>query len=663
MVRHLPSGLLILAVLTSVEAAQSAHDQARSRVFIGDWWDYYNRALERIEARDWPGAEADLHETLRWRKEDSPSARTYGVHLLQYYPNRELGVVLHETGRFGEAVEALERSLSTVRTARAAYYLNAARRELLRRTAPETDPPTVVIESPPEPYTTGELELVWRGKANDSSNVSELVVGAVRVPLEVAVQEVPFEVTLPLLPGVNEVVIAAQDLLGNRRRVVRTVVVDRQGPVLALHRLSVERDSIPPRVRIEATAHDANGVAQVRLYGAPLALEGAQDVTIEQTLSVPPGKATLDLLLRDGLGNENHVLLDLDAPPRWGMLERHLSSFRFCSIVPAPLLLASAGEEPEIELLRMPGQRPVYLDRYPVHGVAGDRTGIAAVSVNGYALDLPRGTSLMFSYTVPLRGGMNEIVASATNTRGLAACARGWIRREDAATMYHDHHLAVAVPAFVCEATDPHAQMLRQYLLEHLVGEGRFQLVERLDLEQVLAEHRISRSQLADPHARLPAFGLRAADLLLVGHVIRGRGACTALMTAIDTAGGERLWQGDAFHPDPDVPQLRRMAEDLYLQLKDRFPLVEGSVAKVRSRDLLVTLGHLQQLRPGMVLFSYRLGPALFDPDTGMDLGREPIDLGRLRIQKVVEDRLSAARPVDASATSGFLPGDRVITR
>lgn len=68
--------------------------------FRGRWWNYYERGRSFADGGFWLEAEHDLRRALDVRTFDKRRSRTYGLHYIQYFGNRELGVVLYRQGRF-----------------------------------------------------------------------------------------------------------------------------------------------------------------------------------------------------------------------------------------------------------------------------------------------------------------------------------------------------------------------------------------------------------------------------------------------------------------------------------------------------------------------------------------------------------------------------------
>jgi len=71
----------------------------------------------------WKEAELDLKEAIRQREKDQQWARTYARNFISYFPHRELGIIYYKQGRYEEAVNELNISLSTLHSPRAESYL------------------------------------------------------------------------------------------------------------------------------------------------------------------------------------------------------------------------------------------------------------------------------------------------------------------------------------------------------------------------------------------------------------------------------------------------------------------------------------------------------------------------------------------------------------
>jgi len=78
------------------------------------WWNYYERGVSYADGQFYPEAISDFKAAIRQRESDQRRARTYGMHFVDYFPHRELGIVYFLRGDLQSAQKELERSLSEV---------------------------------------------------------------------------------------------------------------------------------------------------------------------------------------------------------------------------------------------------------------------------------------------------------------------------------------------------------------------------------------------------------------------------------------------------------------------------------------------------------------------------------------------------------------------
>ena len=107
-------------------------------LFQGRWYHYYERGLSFAEGLCLGEAEKDLKEALKQRDDgDCRRARTYGMHFVDYFPHRELGIVLFHQKRYADAIRELEVSLNAAVTAKAEFYLDQSRKALILSQMPD----------------------------------------------------------------------------------------------------------------------------------------------------------------------------------------------------------------------------------------------------------------------------------------------------------------------------------------------------------------------------------------------------------------------------------------------------------------------------------------------------------------------------------------------
>ena len=77
--------------------------------FRHKWWNYYERGLSFADGQFFKEAVKDFNAAIRKREKDQRMARTYGMHFMDYFPHRELGIVQYQTGN----LEAAKRGIIT----------------------------------------------------------------------------------------------------------------------------------------------------------------------------------------------------------------------------------------------------------------------------------------------------------------------------------------------------------------------------------------------------------------------------------------------------------------------------------------------------------------------------------------------------------------------
>jgi tetratricopeptide (TPR) repeat protein len=117
------------------------YGKVKGAFFGHQWWHYYERAISYADGEFYEEALEDLKEAVDRRKKDQRMARTYGMHFIDYFPHRELGIVYYQISDLEKAKTELEKSLRQFPSAKARFYLDRVRKALLEQEAEELPPP------------------------------------------------------------------------------------------------------------------------------------------------------------------------------------------------------------------------------------------------------------------------------------------------------------------------------------------------------------------------------------------------------------------------------------------------------------------------------------------------------------------------------------------
>ncbi len=89
----------------------------------GEWFKVYGEGLKAMKRGNYEQAARRFKEAIKGNPTDKRKVRTYGLHFIEYFPHRELGICLYNLGNTTAAQRELKKSLQDEPSARANEYL------------------------------------------------------------------------------------------------------------------------------------------------------------------------------------------------------------------------------------------------------------------------------------------------------------------------------------------------------------------------------------------------------------------------------------------------------------------------------------------------------------------------------------------------------------
>ncbi len=251
-------------------------------------------------------------------------------------------------------------------------------------------------------------------------------------------------------------------------------------------------------------------------------------------------------------------------------------------------------------------------------------------------------------------------------------------------------------------------------LATELVKTGRFRVIERQQLDKILAEQNLGDTARVDASTAARIGKILGVQLVVIGGVSEfgisekggkipqvgkwkwGRGVGGKLVTGksslsarlVDTTTAEILgaYEASGSHKfgsaefagakagtkwDSGMASkvLAEAVEDLARNIakgaNDLSPSttrggLEAKIAKVGSGTVYLNIGSAEGIKVGDRFEVRAMGEAIIDPDTGESLGGVETDVGIVEVSKVINERLSEARIVEGS---GFAVGNRALMK
>ncbi len=647
------------------------------------WWNYYERGVSYAAGAFWDDAIADLRAAIKQRDKDQRRARTYGLHFLDYFPHRELGVVYYRLRRYPEAIRELETSLSSVDNAKAKLYLNRARKARLEQAGLDTTSPQIRLDAPADGLVTNRFSVTVAGRADDDTYVAAVALQGRSQFIELAAPRIVFTQVVPLRDGANAIRIVVRDLVGHETRKRMTVHLDRHGPLVSID--AVEVVGMPPRphARVQGVVADRSPIARFELAGRRVPVGTATPSAFRQEVPISPRTASLPFEVADTIGNvtrgEIALRLPVQAPVREGKA-RTPRLTRWAALQPdavmtdaTPVALIRVARrrdrEPPVIKLRDVGERlTVYEDRVYLEGQAVDASAITVLSVNGEPFPHAKAHQLFFGSMLALTEGDNVIRVEATDEAGNTAQRTLVVTREIPPMRQIESRLKVSLlPLAKQGRISGLDETVDDVLFTTLVNQRRFDLAERPRLEKILQELKLSQTDLVDPATAVKLGKIVAAEGAMIGKVNETPHSLEVFVRFVDVETWLVLAAVDIYD-DVEASQvfppqrMRGLMEGLAWKLQRRFPLVEGYVAEKDGKTLLTDLSEAQGIRQHMKLIIYREGKTLTHPRTGKILQRPGQILGEARIKTVSRD-LSEAALLSSQENGRVQELDRVMTK
>lgn len=656
----LPSFLIVLLIVINCQHGSSPNGKdtytkegtvygVTRGLFRERWWNFYERGCSFASGEFWAEAMVDFREALKQRDTDGYRARTYGMHFIDYFPHRELGIAYYHSGHYPEAIGELSTSLSQIETAKAKYFLNRARAEMLKLTQSDEFPPVISHLSLKDGCRTNLLAINLTGVVEDDTFVSSIVINGSPLFIELAQQKIPFSQEVFLERGGNTIRIEARDLTGKRTTTEIDVLVDREGPLVVIREPFEHETLNADKVTVKGFLWDESGIASFAIKGEGFALHGEKEFAFSQEIKLTEGRNSLTFEAMDYAGNLTQGELILlsdqkDCPTgvsstsfkRVAFLEKATDFGGFPLFARAE---TNDNVEPAITIKELTSSQTVYYDTIFIEGNAVDQSEIREITINDVPLFIRPGRQLFFNHLAQLKEGLNRFTIRVIDKFGNEATETITVIRKIPQVKKVGSRLAVAVLPFHQQSEGSTLGLLvNDGLVNALVNRSRFNIVGReTDLEVALRELKLSQTDLVDQTKALSIGRVVSAEGIITGTVVETPKSVEIFARFIDTETASVLAAKDVFEQDKSLSKLQFILKGLSLKFEQCFPMLEGRVVKSEVEKIYIDRGFDSKIKKEMKVIIYRKGDSIFHPVTGKDLGWDTTELAEARIANVFD--------------------------
>ena len=659
--------LLIVSILGCVHQPERTaytrdgkeYGQVRG-TFRHKWWNYYERGVSYSDGRFFEEAARDLNLAIEKRENDQRMARTYGMHFVDYFPHRELGIVHYQRGNLEAAKKELTLSLNQYPTAKARFYLDRVRKGMMEKEGGKVPAPNLTIDLPEGEIWTQKDPVVISGNARDEKYISAVTVKGFPLFMEGAKKDVSFSQPLELDQGRHQVEVKAVNLLGRTATRSFVIHVDRQGPVITVEDLNGHPASPEKRPTLRGSIYDEAGVSQVMINGRVVPIQKGLEVFFEQKL--PVGSGTVEVVAVDSLGNRTSALVAVGiSSMRPGLLKLAFAGSRMEGLLVAGLFGSRDTQAPQISLKGWADSdaETVFMDRVFLDGHAADDGAVESLTLNGKPILRRKGKRIFFNQVVRLKKGENTIIIEAKDEAGNTATRELVVTRQVPKALQLEERLSMTVFPFEQKGEVSGASLsFQDNLTDSLVNRNRFRMVERNKLDTILQEQKLSRSKLIDKQTALKLGKLVAAQTIVAGNIVESGMGIEIVARVIDTETSEILASEDVYDEVKDIQGLRTLADGMAIRIHRKFPLLGGTVIKQKGKWIFTDIGDEKIALQGRLIVYHE--EQIKHPVTGKVLGADNEILGRARVVQVMPG-MSKAEMLDGNAES-VKPLDKVVS-
>ena len=607
--------------------------------FRARWWNFYERGRSFADGGFWKEAESDLRMALTRRAVDNRLSRTYGLHFVPYFGNRELGIVLYNQGKIMEALPFLKQSLEQDPTEKTEFYLNLCQQQLSKAIA-DNENPTLRIKDVPE--ITNLVSIGVTGQAYDNQFIDSVVINGKKISPVLKEKHLHFMQNVELVPGVNRINIIAQDSSGNTITEKRSVILDYDAPLISISSASPKRvvltiiDDQPVTLvtnklkNLDLIDHNGNRFIFQPIHGAPVYYAEFEDsATNRNGIQIAPNY----LQLGDRMDKRLPSVPYSTSPILLASTEI-LPEFVNQRNRPSQTLQDSSNTSLRLEVKGLLPEMEVFQD-YIV--VAGSVYGPFKILKFDNKVRLEKGKDTRFSFRKSLNLGLNLVVLDVLDSTNRNYVKTFRIKRLPTPDKNRALRAKIMLYPLAKEGGDSKLSS-EDYsdLLIELDKSERFRLLEKDRLDVIKNEFDLVTNGWIKTSTAAKLGKTFDADYTL---------ACTIRPTIddieifgriIDTETKELLASCDIYKIVNGVSDFKDSYTRFVEKLVQVFPIVESKVKKKSSRSFTIKLGKNASIKKGMKFVAFHWTAPIQDPETGEIIIRgKVVEDGKLSVGSV----------------------------
>jgi TolB-like protein len=199
-------------------------------------------------------------------------------------------------------------------------------------------------------------------------------------------------------------------------------------------------------------------------------------------------------------------------------------------------------------------------------------------------------------------------------------------------------------------------KIVAEWLITAFVKEGRFEVIERKLLGEVLEEQQMVEAGIVNQETASEIGKLLGVKVIISGSVAKIGQMVEVNARIVDVASASIITAESV--TSNEVNSLRALVGEMAQKIMKNFPL-EGYIAHRINGEVVIDLGRRAGVKEGMVFLVYREGDVVKHPKTGEILYVSTIKTGLIEIT-AVQDKISTGTIFEESDTENIAYGNLV---
>ncbi|HHM04330.1 MAG TPA: hypothetical protein ENJ19_01125 [Gammaproteobacteria bacterium] len=231
-----------------------------------------------------------------------------------------------------------------------------------------------------------------------------------------------------------------------------------------------------------------------------------------------------------------------------------------------------------------------------------------------------------------------RIILTVALFLGLAVCVRVALAAEKVKIAVNDLDAFGVSESLALSASD----LLRTELFKT----GFFHVTERNQMNKILAEQTFQLSGATDDDV-IAVGKLLAVEWMAMGSINKLGNTLVMNVRLVDVEEA-RVKAAETVNANGEEG-IQSAIKLLVDKIAANVPL-RGKVVKIKGKEIIVSLGRQDGVRPDSVLRIERMGEIYRDPASGRVLGRDRVNVATLRVERTIGDSLSATSIIEENS-------------